>query len=190
MPDHRDSEARIDALGRATAELRPDDGIVDAVMTRVAAAAAGPAVVAPPDEGSAADLEATIARLGRATTELAPHPALSEDIMSSVQAVSTTSGPRATGRSVAQALEHGAKLTAELCPAQGLSDAVMLTVEGIATRAGRNGSISAEGITRSGRAALLVAAALAAVSLSSAAYIEHRLDRDVMAAVDPVEASE
>ena len=137
-----------------------------------------------------AELDASLTRLGRATDSLEPHPTLSESVMESIRGLATDRLPDTEGRRPEDVLETASRLTADLCPADGLGDEVMVAVGAVAPRSRLGRSLSAAGITRAGRAALLVAAAVAAVSVGYASYVEQRLDSDVMVAVDFVEASE
>jgi hypothetical protein len=132
MPDQQNGSSPFDQLGRATDDVRPEDGVVDAVMARVTAVAAS---------------------------------------------------------SSAEPLQALASLTAELCPDDGLADEVMRRVQTIPRR-NAGGWFSAEGMVRSGRAALLMAAAVAAGFLVYGSYAERQLYDDGVAAVAPVEASE
>jgi hypothetical protein len=77
-----------------------------------------------------------------------------------------------------------------LRPSDELSDEVMAALDAGAPRSRQGRRLSAAGIARAGRSALLVAAAVAAVCVGYASYVERQLDGDVMAAVDLLETSE
>jgi len=193
MPEHHDHRVDLDALARATDGLCPEDGLVDAVMTRVS----GSAVAEPIDLGSgglgsgalgsgrasSVELDESLARLAVATGSLEPNPALAESVMESIHAL----GAR---RAAEDVLEAASRLTTDLRPSDELSDEVMAALDAGAPRSRQGRRLSAAGIARAGRSALLVAAAVAAVCVGYASYVERQLDGDVMAAVDLLETSE
>jgi hypothetical protein len=137
-----------------------------------------------------ADLDAALARIARVTDSLDAHPALAESVLETIGAVGAQRLPDADGRSTDEVIETTARLTADLCPSAGLADEVMAALGSVAPRSRVGRSLSAVGIARAGRSALLVAAAVAAISVGYASYAEQALDSEVMAAVDFVEASE
>ena len=128
------------------------------------------------------DRNSPLDELARATDDLRPANAVVDAVMERVTASAASSSP--------ESLQTLAALTDELCPADGFADEVMRRVHAVGAPRQAGGWFSAEGMVRSGRAALLVAAAVAAGFLVYGSYAERLLYGESMASVAPVEASE
>ncbi|MBL9021878.1 MAG: hypothetical protein JNL21_06735 [Myxococcales bacterium] len=134
--------------------------------------------------------EKRLEQLGASTDDLRPDDALDDAVLLAAAADATRlldAGPGLDDQVLAAvALESLAQRTSALEPSGGFTDAVMrqLQIEAPAS------SGAWPTFLRSGRAALVAAAAVAAGLVSYAGYVESMFDDDIMANVDSVEVGE
>jgi hypothetical protein len=177
MAEHRKNDAELGALTQATEALRPSDDLTESLMARIASDESMP----------------ELARLAQATSTLEVRADFVDATMALVLAELGHSGDHDAAPPMARSVEDLAQLTADLEPTAGFADVVMQAVKNDAAPSSApspSGRGIWSGVTRSGGAALFVAAAVAAVCVLFSSYTERRLDTDVMASVDPVEVSE
>jgi hypothetical protein len=149
------------------------------------------------------DSHGRLADLAAATEALKPDASLTDDVLLAAFAESTRelSPAAALDEEVmlaAELDEHG-RATSELEPSARFVDAVIEAVSrepGAVVDSGTKAAPSSRSriaplsFIRSGRAALVAAASIAAGTILYAVHVEQAFDADVMASVDSVEAGE
>ena len=177
MAERREDRGRLDALTTATSGLRPSEDLTDAVMARIA------------DVNVASHSDALLTKLARSTDGLEPSNAFADSVMMSVLSAESTSESLAAKDDSHDALERVARLTADFSVPESFVNAVMDRLPSAASSR-RPRWAFADVVTRTGRAALFMAAAVAAACVIFSTYAERRLDADVVSSVDPVEVNE
>lgn len=141
-----------------------------------------------------------LAGIATATEDLAPEASLADEVVLSASR-EATSGIEAPGDitdavMLSIELDELGRKTDALAPSDGFVDAALLAVRESNDAAPVESILHptsrwpARSLIRSGRAALFAAAAVAAVSVGYATYVENRIDTDVLSSVAAVELDE
>lgn len=126
------------------------------------------------------DLDRDLARLAAATDRLDADDAGGRFTEAVLRAAAAADDP----------LARIARATEDLAPDAAFTDAVLRAATGAPATAAPARPAMADGIVRSGRAAIAVTALAAAASVLFFLRTQHDLDSAVMASVDTLEASE
>jgi hypothetical protein len=134
----------------------------------------------------------SLRELAALTEGLRPDDALSDEVLLAAAAEATRDLDTGSGFDSALMdavqLEHLARRTEGLGPHARLTDEVMARIA--ADAEAPRSSAPWPGLLRSGRAALVAAAAIAATTVLYAGYVETTFDSDVIANVDAIEVGE
>jgi hypothetical protein len=138
-----------------------------------------------------------LAGIATATEDLAPEASLGDEVVLTAAREATSqidaAGDVTDAVMLSIELDELGRRTDALAPSDAFTDAVLASAEAEAppaTELLQSSRWPSRTLIRSSRAALFAAAAVAAVSVGYATYVENRIDTDVLSSVAAVELDE